>query len=58
MASVAGFISTAGIPLTRRLRFACSRRGMVLAAAFLALMLLVPTIRLVHYIYFDRSRLP
>jgi len=58
VASVAGFISTAGIPLTRRLRFACSRRGMVLAAAFLALMLLVPTIRLVHYIYFDRSRLP
>ena len=31
---------------------------MVLAAAFLALMLLVPTIRLVHYIYFDRSGLP
>ena len=40
-------------------RFGCSGRGVVLAAAVLALLLfLVPTVRLVHYIYFDRSGLP
>jgi penicillin-binding protein 1A len=39
-------------------RFPCSRRGVVLAVALVALLLLVPVVRLVHYIYFDRSRLP
>ena len=40
-------------------RFARSGRSVVLAAAVLALLLfLVPTARLVHYIYFDRSGLP
>ena len=58
MASVAGYISTAGISVTRRLRFASSGRGVVLAASLLALLLLVPPVRLVHYIYFERSGLP
>ena len=40
------------------MRFACSRRGVILAAALLALLVLVPVVRLVHYVYFDRSRLP
>jgi penicillin-binding protein 1A len=39
-------------------RLACWRRGVVLAAALLALLILVPMVALVHYIYFDRSRLP
>jgi penicillin-binding protein 1A len=39
-------------------RVAGYRRGVVLAAAFLALSFLVPTVLLVHYIYFERSRLP
>jgi penicillin-binding protein 1A len=40
-------------------RFRCSGRGVVLAAAVLALLLfLIPMVRLVHYIYFDRSGLP
>jgi penicillin-binding protein 1A len=58
VASVAGHTSTAGISVTRRLLVACSRRGVVLAAALLALLFLVPPVRLVHYIYFDRSGLP
>jgi penicillin-binding protein 1A len=39
-------------------RFACPGRLVVLTAALLALLLLVPVARLVHYIYFDRSGLP
>jgi penicillin-binding protein 1A len=39
-------------------RIAGYRRGVVLAAAFLALSFLLPTVLLVHYIYFERSRLP
>jgi hypothetical protein len=58
VASVAGYISTAGISVTRRRQFACSGRSVVLAAALLALLFLVPPVRLVHYIYFDRSGLP
>src|SRR6058998_369710 len=34
------------------------RRRTCLVAALLALLCLVPTVRLVHYIYFDRSGLP
>jgi hypothetical protein len=58
VASVAGYTSTAGISVTRRLLVACSCRGVVLAAALLALLFLVPPVGLVHYIYFDRSGLP
>jgi penicillin-binding protein 1A len=40
-------------------RFRCSGRGVVLAAAVLALLLfLIPMVWLVHYMYFDRSGLP
>jgi penicillin-binding protein 1A len=58
MASVAGHPWAVGSSVTRCLRFAGSGRGVVLAAAFLALLFLVPTVRLVHYIYFDRGGLP
>lgn len=58
MASVAGYTSTAGISVIRRLRVVCSGRGVLLAAALLALLFLLPPVRLIHYIYFDRSRLP
>src|SRR4030095_17226491 len=44
--------------VTRCLRFAASGRGVVLAAAFLALLFLIPTVRLVHYIYFTRGGRP
>ena len=40
------------------MRLSCSRRGLVLTAALVALLFLVPMVGLVHYIYFDRSRLP
>jgi penicillin-binding protein 1A len=39
-------------------RFAGSGRGVALAVALLALLVLVPMVRLVHYIYLDRTRLP
>jgi penicillin-binding protein 1A len=58
VASVAGYTSNAGISVTRRLRFAGAGRGVVLAAALLAVLFLVLTVRLVHYIYLDRSGLP
>ena len=58
MTRAAGDPSAVGISVTRCLRFACSGRGAVLAAALLALLFLVPTARLVHYIYFDRGDLP
>src|SRR5437879_12867112 len=34
------------------------RKGMWLVAPLLALLFLLPAVRLVHYIYFDRSGLP
>ena len=58
MTHAAGDRSAVGISVTRSLRFACSGRGVVLAAALLALLFLIPTVRLVHYIYFDRGNLP
>jgi len=39
-------------------RVVCSGRGVVLTAALLALLVLAPLAGLVHYIYFERSRLP
>lgn len=38
--------------------FTGAGRGVVLAAGLLALLALIPTVRLVHYIHFDRSGLP
>ncbi len=58
MTHAAGDPSAVGISPTRSLRFACSGRGVILAAALLALLFLIPTVRLVHFIYFDRSNLP
>ena len=40
------------------MRVVCSGRGVVLTAALLALLVLAPLAGLVHYIYFERSRLP
>jgi len=54
----AGDRSAVRISVTRGLRFACSGHGVVLAVALLTLLFLVPTARLVHYIYFDRGDLP
>jgi penicillin-binding protein 1A len=54
----AGDRSAVRISVTRGLRYACSGRGGVLAAALLTLLFLVPTVRIVHYIYFDRGDLP
>jgi hypothetical protein len=58
LASVAGYTWTAGLSVVRHLWLAGTRRGVVVAAALLTLLSLGPVGRLVHYIYFDRSRLP
>jgi hypothetical protein len=58
LASVAGYTWTAGLSVVRHLWLAGTRRGVVVAAALLTLLSLGPVGGLVHYIYFDRSRLP
>lgn len=47
-----------GLSITRRVRAACAGHWLLLTAALLALLLLIPPISLVHYLYYERSRLP
>jgi penicillin-binding protein 1A len=55
---VAHRVWIAGAFAARRLRSAWSRHSVRLAAATLAALIFLPTSWVVHYVYFDRSRLP